>query len=77
MFVLTGPSEAGGQGGQLHPPTFAKNGSKLVNNGGILVEFWFLTPHFWVLTPHFSVASEGPDNCLKTLFPHKEQALCL
>ena len=58
----TGPSEAGGQGGQLPPPpTFAKNGAKVVNNGQILAEIWFLPTHFWGLTPHFSVAFESPE----------------
>ena len=55
-----GPSETGGQGGQL-PHTFAENGAKIVKNRQISAEIWFLPPpHFWVLTPHFLVASEDP-----------------
>ena len=53
ILSAAGPSEAGGQGGQL-TPTFAKNRAKSVNCRQILIKFWFLTPHF-------SVASDGPE----------------
>ena len=42
-----------GAGGVNCPPTFAKNGSKLVNDRQILAKIWFLPPTFGFCPPTF------------------------